>query len=367
MALMALLALTPACGFGGASTKSDGGLGDDDAPTPFPFCHGSFVKVCFSTDPTATKTFTVPTTTIDTGSTTDCDQQNDQKDRYCVVAGNGFTIASGQKLVAHGAKPLVLLSTAMFDVSGDIDVSSSTQAQTRGPGADPVDCANGTPPTASAGGYGGSFQGQGGSGSQGENSDGTGGIPPAALTAFPSVLHGGCPGGAGAVIGPLGEGRGGSGGGAIAIIAAQLRVNASINASGAGGRGAQGSKTGGGGGGTGGMIVLESSLTAIEISSRAAIWANGGGGGQGGATGLAGANGNESSAPDSGARATLNGNPGANGGPGSVGSTLTGGLGRNDAQSGGGGGGGGGGAGFIHAQGVLGTTTISPASLDLPL
>ena len=60
MAQMALLALTPACGFGGTSSKGDGGLGDDDAPTPFPFCHGSFVKVCFSTEPTATRTLMDP-------------------------------------------------------------------------------------------------------------------------------------------------------------------------------------------------------------------------------------------------------------------------------------------------------------------
>ena len=361
---MALLALVAACGFTG-NHKGDGGVGDDDAPNEFPFCYGSFPKVCFQVAPTDARTFTDAITVIDTASTMQCDQGNDQKDHYCVVAGNGFTINNAQKLAAHGSKPLILLSTTMFDLSGDIDVSSSRNGiQTKGPGADPAECAMGAPPVGSSGGYGGSFHGKGGVGSEGNTSDGVGGTAPEPLAPFPSTLRGGCPGGGGNTIGALGEGSGGSGGGAVAIIATQVHINGRINASGEGGRGGPGSKSGGGGGGSGGMIVIDSSM--IQHDSRAAIWANGGGGGQGGGTGMGGSSGNESTGPSVGALASTGTAIGANGGGGSVGAVLMGGTGISDAGSGGGGGGGGGGAGFVHVQGITDLLIVSPTSIDLP-
>jgi hypothetical protein len=362
---IALLALLAACGFGG-NGKGDGGVGDDDAPNQFPFCYGSFPRICFQVAPTAPKTFTGAVTVIDTGSTTDCDQQNDRRDRYCVVAGNGFTINNAQKLAAHGSKPLVLLSTAMFDVSGDIDVSSSRNGtQSKGPGADPPDCTAGTPPAGSSGGYGGSFHGKGGVGSEGNGSEGPGGTAPEPLAAFPSMLRGGCPGGNGNTIGTLGEGSGGSGGGAVAIIGMQIHINGRINASGEGGHGGSLIKTGGGGGGSGGMLVIDSSM--VQLDSRAAIWANGGGGAQGGAIGMGGNNGDESSGPAVGAQPSTGTALGANGGRGSVGAALTGGTGISDASSGGGGGGGGGGAGFVHVPATADLLVVSPATLELPL
>jgi hypothetical protein len=336
-----------------------------DASNQFPFCYGSFVKVCFETAPTTRQTFTDAVIVINTDGSPLCDQWNNQKARYCVIAGNGFTIDNAQKLAAHGSKPLVLLATGMFDVSGDIDVSSSRNGiQAKGPGADPAECPMGTAPIGSSGGYGGSFHGMGGVGSEGNTSEGPGGIAPNPLVAFPSTLRGGCPGGNGNTVGSLGESSGGSGGGAIAIIAAQIRIDARINASGEGGRGAAPSKSGGGGGGSGGMIVIDS--TMVQLGSRAAIWANGGGGAQGGATGMGGNNGNESSGPAVGAQPSTGTALGANGGRGSVGAALTGGTGISDASNGGGGGGGGGGAGFVHVQAAADLTVVSPASLDLP-
>jgi hypothetical protein len=359
---MALLAVLPACGF--HSSNNDGGGDDGGGTLDTSFCYGSFVRVCFPTAPASQKVLdTIDINTDATDASSQCDQKNDQKDRYCVIAGAGFMLPGGTKITAHGSKPLVLLSTAMFDLSGNVDVSSSRSgSQPKGPGADPADCVNGTPPTVSGGGYGGSFHGKGGNGSDGKPADGSGGGAAEALTIFPSVVRGGCPGAAGTPMGVTGAG--GSGGGAIAIIATQLHVEGSINASGEGGSGGSVIRSGGGGGGSGGMIVLDASM--IQLGSRAKIWANGGGGAQGGATGMAGNNGNESSGPDLGAAVTSGSTDGGNGGNGAVGTMLTGAVGKSDANTGGGGGGGGGGAGFVHAQGVIDPAIISPPSLDFP-
>jgi hypothetical protein len=360
---MALPALLAACGFNSGSGSGDGGHGSDSADALV--CYGTFIRVCFPAAPTQART--LPTSDIDTDTSELCDQTNDQKARYCVVVGNGFTIAAGQTITARGNRPLVLLSATMFDMSGAIDASSSRIAARKGPGADPADCTSGTPPMVSVGGYGGSFHGKGGNGGDGNPADGSGGAAAEPLSAFPSALRAGCPGGNGVPLGAAGEGTGGSGGGAIAIVAAQLHIDGPINASGAGGRsGASNAKSGGGGGGSGGMIVLDAAALPIQLGSRAKIWANGGGGAQGGADGMGGNGGNESAGPDQAAAATAGSAAGADGGSGSAGLTLTGSNGILDARTGGGGGGGGGGAGFVHAQGVTGLGIISPASLDLP-
>jgi hypothetical protein len=332
-----------------------------DAPPDALVCYGTFLRVCFAAPPAASMMLT--TMDIDTDASPLCDQQNDQKIRYCVVAGIDFTIRGAQTITAHGNKALVLLSTTTFDMSGAIDVSSNRSGR-RGPGADPAGCMNGTPPVVSGGGYGGSFQGKGGNGSDGNPADGKGGAAASPLIAFPAVLRGGCAGGNGIAVGGTGEGTAGSGGGAVAIIATQVHLDGNINASGAGGRGGtSNAKSGGGGGGSGGMIVLDT--PTIQLNSRARIWANGGGGAQGGAAGMAGNSGNESTAPDSAGFSTNGTTKGGNGGGGSVGATLVGSNGLTDALSGGGGGGGGGGAGFTHAAGVTGAAVISPPSSGL--
>ncbi len=362
---MALLALLPACGFNRDPLKVDSGAGSDapDAPVmpDASYCYGTFVRVCFEAMPMGN--VVQDTIDIDTDSTTMCNQANDQASKYCVIASGSFTLASGKTVTAHGQRPLILLSTTTFELNGDIDVSSKrTGSQPKGAGADAAECVSGTTPSLNGGGCGGSFGSKGGNGGDGRPAGGTSGLAADPLPMFPIALRGGCRGGSGSLVGTAGEGSGGSGGGAIAIIAAQIRLDGRINASGAGGHGAPGSATGGGGGGSGGMIVLDSTMISLT-SSRAKMWANGGGGAQGGAIGMAGANGNESLAPELKASATDAPTDGCNGGSGSL-AASPGENGKADGRNTAGGGGGGGGAGFIWAHNVTGPATISPPSTE---
>ena len=327
-------------------------------------CYGTTVPVCFSIVPARDRILTADVD-IDTDSTDDaiCDQHNDSS-RYCVYAGARISVAT--RVTAHGSRPLVLLSTTTFDHSGDIDVSSNHQgAQLVGAGAaSHAQCPGQAEATGSSGSYGGGFGGRGGDGNDGNPDDGARGLAGPASTAFPTTLRGGCPGGD-AVTGPGSlTGRGGAGGGAVAIVAGtSISLNGRINASGAGGNaGTIAAKSGGGGGGSGGMIVLDS--PTIVVGVRTVLIANGGGGAQGGAaSGAPGYDGGESSSPQLRAAGGLN--PGAIGGygaDGSLGSGLAGASAGGSAQNGGGGGGGGGGAGFIRAPGVVAASLISPPS-----
>jgi hypothetical protein len=236
-------------------------------------CFGTFVRVCFSTAPSAA-VLVDSMLVIDTNNALLCDQTNDQASQYCVIAGTSITIAPGATLRAFGAKPLLLISTVgMFDLSGNIDVSSKAGANV-GAGGNSAACVAGAAATMTSGGAGGSFGGRGG---DGKTIDGVGGLAAPGSTTFPTTLRGGCQGGAGA-----GDpsGSGGNGGGAVAIVAPRVAIGGRINASGAGGHGGGAKKCGGGGGGSGGMIVIES--PAISLVGTAAVFATGGGGAQGG-------------------------------------------------------------------------------------
>jgi len=327
-------------------------------------CFGSFVTVCFTTVADVPKTPPMlpsdNTIEIDTDASPLCDQHNDRKDEYCIVAGAGFTLAATQSLRGYGSKPLVLLSIATFDLHGTVDVSSNHNIgpQNTGANANPSVCTNGMAPEMAGGGYGGSFGGKGGDGER-LGGTATAGNAAAALTTPPTMFRGGCPGGSGDSTG----GAGGNGGGAVAIIAAtSIQLDGKVNASGAGGHGGPATQSGGGGGGSGGMIVLD----APSIMATGPLFANGGGGGQGGTgTGAGmgiGADGGES--PDPPTNAPAGNNTSKDGGPGGSGSAGTSKLSGFNAVGGatgtGGGGGGGGAAGFIRAHGV--TTNISPPS-----
>jgi hypothetical protein len=362
---MALVALVAACGFH-SGTARDGG-GADDAPPDARLCFGSFVEICFNsaanvpTGPLALPE--LPTTEINTESSTMCDPNNRQAATYCVVAGAGFVLPANRTIRAYGSKPLVLLSIGPADLAGVIDVSSrrDTDVKARGAGADPTDgCAGASPAMAAGGGFGGSFGGKGGNGEQvGSTMGGTS----AGVAAAPTTLRGGCPGGDGMMAGAS-RTLGGSGGGAVAVIATTIQLDGKINASGAGGPGGDLISTGGGGGGAGGMIALD----AASITGNGMLFANGGGGGQGGsfATNGAGQDGRESTGPlVVGAGGRTGTTTGGTGGDGASGTISKDGL---PAQTTGlsgnaGGGAGGGGAGFIRAHGI--TNNIAPASTDL--
>jgi len=337
-------------GAGGASPDSTTGE-QDAAPV---LCFGSFVRICLSALPTTPVTLSDVDLDIDTGTSPLCDSRTTD---YCVVAGTSFSIAAGRILHGHGSLPLILVSTttAAFQLTGDINVSSSHDG-IAGTGAAPgsiclAAASPPTPATINSGGFGGSLGGKGGNG---EQTDGVAGIAGAAATSFPAALRGGCPGGAGGA-----GGAGGSGGGAVAIIAASVQVDGKINASGAGGHAGGIVKSGGGGGGSGGMIVLD----APAITGSGSLFANGGGGGGGGALGIAGDEGGESTAATTAAAGAKNaGKDGGSGGDGSATTRPIGGPGVN-SQNNGGGGAGGGGAGFIRARGAT-SLTISPPSIS---
>jgi hypothetical protein len=371
---MALLALAPACGFSanpGSSSDAGMGTGMSDAA---PMCFGTLLSICFpaAAVPDRPRMFGNADFNTDlTVSGSACDQNNDHKDAYCVVAGAGFVLTPGARLTATGGKPLVLLSTTDMDLSGTIDVAShltGVVAQLRGPGANPDSaCSFTTPPIAALGGGGGagaSLGTQGGGGGHPGSGVG-GGLAGSKLAMFPGALRGGCKGGDGSA--NVGSATaGGDGGGAIALIAAtSIHVDAAINASGGGGHGgARGAANGGGGGGSGGMIVLDA--PQLMFGANARLWANGGSGGQGASPSTDGGSGSESSDPATPASGGMGGNGSGLGADGAVGNDLGPRGGNANSGGGDGGGGGGGGGGIIHAPGLTGSAVISPPSSDPP-
>jgi hypothetical protein len=168
-----------------------GGEDVDAAPVDAPIVQfGTFIKVMFSSpaDVTALTAITLAGT-IDTDASTMCNMHNDQSVSYCVVAGTNIMLANGTTFSAHGTKPLVLLSTATFDLQGTLDVSSK-QGIAAGAGA-AVSCSGAIAATGNSGGFGGSFGGAGGNGGAVD-----GGPVTAApvVPGFPQKLTGGCPG-----------------------------------------------------------------------------------------------------------------------------------------------------------------------------
>ncbi len=367
-AWMACCLSVAACGY----PPLDRLVGDANSGGPPPdaqACFGSFDldKICFSVIPSMPVT-TAGDAPINTDDTAACNPNvtGANKDKYCVIAGAGFTLAAGKTIRAFGSKPLVLLSTTNVDLQGGVDVSShNTGAMNLGAGANPsTSCANLLTATGNSGGFGGSFGGKGG---DGEGVDGSRGIATLAV-GFPTVLRGGCPGGdGGSSTAGATPGAGGGGGGAVAIIAAtRIDFNGKINASGAGGLGGSALRCGGGGGGSGGMIVLDA--PTITPGPTGLVFANGGGGAEGGAGpgagGVAsmGLPGGESTGPKVvGTKGGgVSGGDGGDGGDGTAAATVNGAPAGGTSQHDGGGGGGGGGAGFTRAPGVTDGNIIAP-------
>ncbi|HEY4241277.1 MAG TPA: hypothetical protein VGM88_15755 [Kofleriaceae bacterium] len=303
-----------------------------------------------------------------------------------VLSVNHFALAAGVPLRVTGDYPLVIAAWTELDLDGALDGSSSSSG-VPGPGANPMACASGAPTPGglgmhatnggsndrggSGGGGGGAFAGGGGSGGAAETSAGTvdggaGGVAQASIG-----FAGGCAGAASGAAGTASPPStattvaiGGSGGGAIALVAqTSMRVTGSINTGGSGGGGAPlGSACGGGGGGAGGSIYLGAS--AITVTGSLA--ANGGGGGgsaQASAAGLAGANGGLGTGTASGA--SSQGCAGGSGGAGAAGQNLAGSGGTIGLTCGGGGGGGGAGA-LMLVGGTVATdgATLSPDAPD---
>jgi hypothetical protein len=307
-----------------------------------PNCYGSFGSMPYCLGSAPVNDFKITAlTTIDTGDAQACTKVIADQ---CVIAARSIEIDA--RFAPTGSRPLVMIATTSIVISalGMLDVAS--HAGTTGPGSNAADCGAPMGPGMGGGGAGGSFAARGGNGGNGELGNGGGA---AVASAPPRDLRGGCAGG----IGEINGGAPGDGGGAVYLIANDMRIDGQLDASGAGGGGAKTNPRGGGGGGSGGMIVLEAAV--FEIASGV-IFANGGGGG--------GASGNNNAGIDgsdpAGVMAAPGGN-GANAGDGGAGSSGADGTnGQSSALTAGGGGGGG--AGVIKTFGgaITDRTALSP-------
>lgn len=268
-----------------------------------------------------------------------------------IISARSISVTSTGALRFGGSKPVALVARDQIVVDGIILASS---------GARTCGAAGGQDDTGGAsGGAGGGFGGIGGAGGNGD-SDGTissMGGPMSPAVARPTTLVGGCAGGKGGNASGTG-GPGGAGGGAVALIAPSVLINASaqIAALGLGGQGAT-VDAGGGGGGSGGMIVIESHGTQI----MGKLAANGGGGGEGAGNnpGNDGSPGNVSTSRAQGGAG--NATQGGDGGAGGAGPTPDGLASLQFLTSGGGGGGGG--VGFIA---ITGSPNVSAGALISP-
>jgi hypothetical protein len=382
----AVLCLVGACGFTPSGSGDDGGMNRPDGSGQMIDagvvgidglnCFGTgLLQVCF--DSALPGTFTAPPSgTLATDTNANCTKVFTQPSgrELCVVGAQMMDIAVD--LRAIGNRPLVLVgaTTLKLEANVTIDVASRDGSNVGAGGNDSGCGVPGSPDNDGGGGggaAGGSFIGKGGDGGTGDSNsstsvDGVASPSTATPAVTTTIVRGGCRGGIGGGSATNATGKpGGSGGGAVYLIAGStLTIDGMIDAGGAGGQ-ATDDEQGGPGGGSGGMVGLDA--PAIMISGG--VFANGGGGAEGGATnntgdtGRAGENGQHSEiAAAAGGDHTYSGNnpsQGGRGGDGSVGGQHDGSNGATDL---GGGGGGGGGAGFIYMHGA-GTITgqISPS------
>jgi hypothetical protein len=319
------------------------------------FCYGTgIVKVCFSQEPMGTDVPTVYDTSVQ-----GCNNNViSGGDGLCVIGQTSFAIPAGTTVTANGAAtnsiPLVLVATDSITIAGTLDAAGHRNGASSPAGADFSGCQSGTnPPSGSmygGGGQGGSFLAKGGDGGAGSVA---GGLAGAALPE-PTAVHGGCPGRSGA----NSNGAGGTGGGAVYLIAsASISITGRVDASGGGGNSSNdftlAGSPGGSGGGAGGMIGLD----APSVSIGGAVCAVGGGGG-------AGSSSQSSSGGDASGGTTActpgNGAGSGAGGGGDGGANGAGVAGK--PGSSGGGGGGGGSSGFIRIFTThTGSGAIAPA------
>jgi hypothetical protein len=346
----------------------------DDAST----CVGTgLVRVCLTAPPPAT--LILDTQLLDTDAASTCTQIEPQltgRD-LCVIAATNISVTG--VVTTTGSRPLVLaaLGSIRIEGTGIIDVSSTGTRV--GAGAGDASCdllvhRAGTGEGDSGGGGGGAgggFGTLGGGGGRGDDNDnqpptphkgiaGTAGV----VQPNPTTLRGGCRGGSGGggannilAVGP----SGGDPGGAVSLIArGTIVITGNVFSSGGGGRarsGSTGFMDGGAGGGSGGMIAIDAPM--IEITG---IVAANGGAGSGGGDINGGVPGPPGSTTGWNTRALGgDGDPccGARGGDGTGGAFATPTGGGIDIS---GGGGGGGGAGVVWIDGtVTGATQVSPA------
>jgi hypothetical protein len=293
--------------------------------------------------------FSQPSCEIDTSSgTMSCQSGTAAPYRYTqitqsmggVKAGlfvcHDVLVESASSVKVTGELPLVLVATGKIQIVGSLTATAKGSTAVAGGFA----VASGNSKGAGPGGGSPGASGMGASGGGYCGKGGPGGVSPMLSEGGPAFgtaelipLLGGASGGSDRT-------RGGAGGGAIELVAAQsiaIELTAVLSA---GGGGADGNSANGPGGGSGGAILLEAPI----VSVAGVLAVNGGGGGQG-----SGLPGGADGSPD--ASAALG--AGSVGGPGSAGTALNGGAALAAT------GGGGGGAGRIRINTANGNATFS--------
>ncbi len=298
-------------------------------------------------------------TTIDVATMV---MQQDMGPEVLVASVEDFVLEDGATLDVNGSRPLLVAVWGTAVIDGSIDADANFASAGPG-GSGGVTAACGSGPTGNFGAAGAPATGAGGGAFQGDGGRGgnTGGGPGIGITP-PTIIQGGCAGGAGGA-GSTNQGTRGAGGGAVQITARlsiAIGANANIHAGGGGGGGGQAALGAGGGGGGGGFIGFD----APTVDIAGIVTANGGGGGGGAsdvAVGSSGANGRSDASAALGGAGAATSNVGAcgKGGNGSSGGTLAGMTGTTSSC---GGGGGGGGAGYIliWSPALNLTGTVSP-------
>jgi hypothetical protein len=286
----------------------------------------------------------------------------------CVIAAASIAIPNA--LVVRGSRPLVLISGDTITISAIVD-ASSTQIRSGAGSQGNNDCGtNGNGDSATnggAGGAGGTFGYRGGF-PQGGGS--VAGSAHASELVVPLVdVRGGCSGATAGLSTTTGgtRARGGTGGGALYLIAgSRIDVTTSgvINASGAGGGGGP-IRGGGGGGGAGGLIALDAPTVAVSGQ----LFARGGSGGSGGSDMTAGSHGNEAVDATTTTAGPLSASPGSGSGPGWPGCGGPNGMAGGNNAGGtatAGGGGGGGACGYIFVYADTRTISVPTSPIVMP-
>jgi len=284
-------------------------------------------------------------TSIDTDTSAYCAPLTTSSQDMCVVAASSISIASGASVRVTGSRPLVLFSTIAIQLDGVLDIAShlGIGLPTAGAGEDPPACGATQGGASQGGGAGGSFGSSGGDGGRGVDNNS---VPGLAQSALPiTAFHGGCRGGLGA----NGNAQVAYGGGAIALFAAVITINGSINASGMGGPGEAISSRGGNGGASGGMIVISAPI--VTLGTQGQLFANGGAGGGGSSNSTVGQAGGEATSFNS----PISGGQGGNNGDGGNAYPMP----ENGQAGAGAAGAGGGGAGGAGAIVIFTETTFS--------
>jgi hypothetical protein len=350
--------------------------------------------------------FALNITSDATFSTDECEMDADDVARttplsdgtvVCLVTAEGFTLASGVRLLVRGSRPLVIVANDV-SIAGTLDASAHHAVPGPGGFRGGIMTDEGKDGAGDNGGFagehvdlyddggggGGGFGGNGGSGGSANMGrrgfvaiGGTGG---AAVARRFALLRGGAGGGRGRgtiTVDRVNAGYGGAGGGGVQISALRSFVLTGTIAAGGGGGGGglnSGALTSnygsGGGGGTGGVVWLEA--PSIDASGAAAIVVAGGGGGGASNRDLDGQDGGDGFpspvSPLVGEVASAGGMGIVAGGRGASGAVANGDNGSNNEAQNSNGGGGGGSAGVVALRTASGSASgiaVRPAAASV--